>query len=149
MKTTMMKKTFVAVTLLSAAGYGGIVSAHDMGGGLGSAIGATDVYQVGCYNDGNGAADHLAVHILDLKPVAAPVLSAQVFKYPLAANTTDQVDGDATYSPFVKVKGGNGPYYVLINKTKAGIESYSVQFHCETAKNAHTGTDEPIVIQNK
>ena len=140
MKNTTIKQTFVVATLLAGSIHAGIVSAHDQGGGLGNPIGATDMYQVDCFNDGSGNADRLSFSILDLAPVAAPVISAQVYKYPRAANTTDQVDGNAAYSPKISVKGGNGAYTVIIDKSKAGAEAYSFQYHCETSSGAHTGT---------
>lgn len=141
MKKTTIKNTWVTASLLVAAvGYTTIASAHDKSGALGTGIGATDYYQITCSNDGHGNADHLALQLRDLAPVAAPVISAQVTKATRAGNTTDQVDGDALASPEINLKGGNGAYYVIINKSKAGSELYTFNYHCETLGNVHTGT---------
>jgi len=146
--TTIKKHLFVAATLL-ATGYAGIASAHDSGSrSLGTGIGATDLYQVNCSDDGTGPADHLFFQLQDLPPAAAPVLSAQVVKYPKAANTTDQKDGDAGLSPTIRLKGGNGAYFITIDKSKAGAEIYKFNYHCETSSGFETGT-ELLVIQNQ
>lgn len=149
MKNTTMKNTIMMAALLVATGHAGLVSAHDSGTrSLGTAIGATDLYQVNCSDDGTGNADHLFFQLQDLAPVAAPVISAQVLKYPRAANTTDQVDGNAALSPTIKLKGGNGTYFIIVDKSKAGGELYKFNYHCETAGNGETGT-ELLVIQNQ
>lgn len=120
-----------------------VSSAHDQTGALGKAISATDVYQVHCYDDGNGKASYLSFQIQDALPVAAPIISAQVtLGASVAANTTDAIDGDAAYSPALNLKGGNESFYlVTVDKTKAGTENYTFQYHCMTATNVHTGTD--------
>jgi hypothetical protein len=139
MKSHLLQKTLLLVSMLTA---GNAVLAHELSGALGSAASATDSYQVHCYDDGNGAADHLYFHIKDLLPNAAPVVSAQVTMGRLAASTTDAVDGDAAYSPAINVKGGNNSYYfVTVDKTKLGAENYSFEYHCMTATGSHTGTD--------
>lgn len=117
------------------------VSAHDVSGTLGTANTAIDYYQVHCYDDGSGPNDHLYVALKDLAPKAAPKVSIQVIRDDIAVNTTDAVDGDASYSPPVSVKGSDGFFYMTIDKTATGMENYSVQFHCVTSDNQHTGTD--------
>lgn len=138
MKKTTSQSIFIAAALFFTTHA---AFAHDQTGALGKAAGATDYYAISCFDDGNGAAAYLVFQIMDALPVAAPVVSAQVTtKGRLAVNTTDAIDGDATYSPKVLVKGGNGTYYVSVDKTKAGVENYSFQYHCETSDNQHTGT---------
>lgn len=145
MKKTTSQSIFITAALFFTANA---VFAHDQTGALGKAAGATDYYAVSCFDDGNGAAAYLAFQVIDALPVAAPVVSAQVTKGRLAVNTTDAIDGDATYSPKVLVKGGNGTYYVSVDKTKAGVENYSFQYHCETSDNQHTGTS-ILPLQNQ
>ena len=138
MKKTTSQSIFIAAALFFTTHA---AFAHDQFGALGKVAGATDYYAISCFDDGNGAAAYLALQVIDTAlPIAAPVVSAQVTKGRWAVNTTDAIDGDATYSPKVLVKGGNGTYYVSVDKTKAGVENYSFQYHCETSDNQHTGT---------
>jgi hypothetical protein len=58
------------------------------------------------------------------------------------------VDGDTTSSPAVAVNGGSGAYDVLVDKTDAGAESYTMTFHCFTGPDGtgfHTGTSLTIL----
>jgi hypothetical protein len=119
--------------------------AHDQSGGLGAAASATDLYQVTCSNDGSGAPTSLRVQVRDLAPVAAPTLSVQVHANGLLANSSDPVDADASASasPAISVNGGEGPYDVLVDKSAAGSETYTLTFHCQTGPDGggvHTGT---------
>ena len=141
MKNVALKTSLVTAAWLAAAS---IASAHNQNGALGTAAGATDYYQVTCSDDGNGPAAYLAFEITDLAPKAAPIVSGQVAaivgRVGVAANTTDAVDGNAASSPTINVQGGNGVYYVTIDKTKAGAELYSFDYHCMTSSGVHTGT---------
>ncbi|MDD5276598.1 MAG: hypothetical protein PHR16_11010 [Methylovulum sp.] len=93
MKNMTIKTTLLTVALLGAASF---ASAHDQSGTLGATKGAIDYYQIQCFDDGNGATDHLALRVIDpAGPKAAPVISAQVTKGILAFNTTDIKDGIA------------------------------------------------------
>jgi len=153
MKNKALKILFVTVSCLGALGFSAMVSAHESGTrSLGNAAGATDFYQVSCFDDGDGPADYLEVQLQDLapKPTPDPMISIQVIKGLKAANTTDQVDGDAALSPLIQLHGGNGTYLVTVDKTKAGKENYQFTYHCMTADNVHTGTSEPLpVAQNQ
>ncbi|GAB6140752.1 hypothetical protein JCM14076_14810 [Methylosoma difficile] len=140
-----LKNTLLAASLLTVAGF---ASAHDQAGSLGSGIGATDYYVVTCDDDGSGTPARLAVSIIDQAPVVAPVISVQVVKDLLAANATDQVDGDATPSPTITVAAGPGDYFVIVDKTKAGAETYNMTYHCTTNTGIHTGTS-IFMLQNK
>jgi hypothetical protein len=118
--------------------------AHTQSGALGDAAGATDFYQVTCLDDGAGAPASLSIQVQDAAPVAAPLVSVQVRRALALANSTDATDGDVGYSPLVAVNGGPGVYDVLVNKTAAGAEAYTLQFHCTTGANGggdHTGTE--------
>jgi len=104
---------------------------------------------VACFDDGNGPADRAIISIKDALPVASPQLSLQVIKGKIAKNTTDAVDGNARFSPEVVVKGGNGDYLFVVDKSALGAELYTIEMHCETSKGIHTGTSEPSLIQNQ
>ena len=119
-------------------------AAHTQSGALGDAAASTDYYQVTCSNDGSGAPGSLSMQVQDAAPVASPLVSVQTRKGLLLANTTDPTDGDAGLSPIVHVNGGAGVYDVLVDKSAAGAESYTLTFHCVTGTNGsglHTGTE--------
>ena len=116
---------------------------HTQNGALGSAAGATDFYQITCSDDGSGAPASLTLQILDTAPAAAPLVAVQGQKGTLATNSTDATDADATPSPTVVLNGGAGVYDVLVHKTAAGSETYTLTFHCLTGPDGtgdHTGT---------
>ncbi len=146
MKNILIKRALLTASLLGVAS---VASAHDQSGVLGQTKGAVDYYQIQCFDDGNGATDHLALRVIDLaNPKAPPMISAQITKGILALNTTDVKDGDALFSPLKKLKGGNGSYFVMVDKTNKAADNYSLEYHCETATKAHTGTSITI-LQNK
>jgi hypothetical protein len=167
-----MKKSqkIITASLLIAAGYASVVSAHNQSGSVGTAASgaaATDVYQVTCSNDGSGAPAQLFAQVADLAPVLATLVSVQIV-HPLDGLSTvlseDPVDGDTAtvsttgasttgWSPGVTLKGGaaaNAQIYLInVNKqytastvaAQKGPELYNLQLHCQTATGVHTGTN--------
>jgi hypothetical protein len=129
MNAAILKKTLATATFGVLAGFAGTASAHTIANkSLGSAAGATDTYQLGC---GSGTANIVAAVSDNTKDTVR--VSVQAIKYNsyVAGNRTDQIGGDGKYSPFVKLSNlGSGVYYVLVDKDKAGAQSYSVQAHC-------------------
>lgn len=140
MKNQAMKKILMAASCLFVTGQTGVVSAHEWSGTIGARKSAIDVYQVTCTTDSGVATEHLTMEVKDRGPKKAPKVSVQVFKGGLGANTTDPVDADDAYSPEVEVNGGNGVYYVLVDKTGGPAENYSLEYHCEGPGGFHTGT---------
>lgn len=133
-----------AAMMLAATG---IVQAHDIAGPIdhtGNVPSFTAVAAVTCLNDGSGKADHLVATILD-HPSNPFVEGMQVmltlFKGVHAISTTDTTQGDDIPSPPVKLSGGEGVYYMIVNKTRPGVRNVAVQYHCEQADGVHTGTD--------
>lgn len=149
MSHIFLKKTLAGIVSAMMLGHAGLSSAHDAGATMdpsGTVAAFTGYALVTCFDDGNGPADHLIASVKDLSPPQDKLLvNLQIIKGNRAINTTDPVSGDANYSPEVKVHGGNGVYLLLVNKTKAGLRSFAVSYHCMTANNTHTGTD--IVVQ--
>jgi hypothetical protein len=149
-----MKSRFSILALLAASmliGAGG-ASAHTKGGSLGKKPGATDIYQVTCYDDGAGvgAPARLDVQVQDLVPVKPPLITAQVQKGAVNVSTTDPKDGDKKASPLVSAPGGAGTYTVTVSKTakpgkpdkvRAYPEIYRLTFHCMSGSGQHAGTD--------
>ncbi|WP_052700477.1 hypothetical protein [Methylocucumis oryzae] len=123
--------------------------AHEVAGFIGKSALAVDLYQVRCFDDGTGATDYLAVEISDQAPVKPSLLSVQVSKDDQVRNITDLVDGDEAFSRPVKLKGGNGDYVLSVDKTGAYEEVYNLEVHCVTATGAHTGTTEPVLLQDQ
>jgi|JI10StandDraft_1071094.scaffolds.fasta_scaffold477092_3 hypothetical protein len=119
--------------------------AHTQSGALGNGAASTDYYQIICSDDGTGPPASLSVQILDGAPAAAPMVSVQVRSGLELASSTDPVDGDTTASPLIHVNGGAEVVYeVLVDKSGAGSENYTLTFHCLTGPNGtglHTGTD--------
>lgn len=150
------------VAVLSAAiGYADMVSAHSQPGAIGrknSKAGGTDVYQVTCFDDGTGAPDHLFLHVRDLLPRNPALISVQATLATTGETTALSTDwgrdGDASFSvpDLILAGGASGIYNVSVNKTRSkiiGREIYLVEFHCQTALGEHTGTNDPVMLQNQ
>jgi len=162
MKNISLKNIFVVVLLLITVGYTGFAFAFSMvgsktlirkagaitpppvGGGsavsrtgaLGAPAGATDVWTVVCPEK----TAKLETKVIDLNPVKAPLVSVQTIKGLKATNSTDPVDGDAAYSPSVNTTGNAGTFYVLVDKTSADPENYTVDMMCKDANNVGLST---------
>lgn len=134
--------------------------AHDQDNTLNPSASATDTYQVHCFDDGQGGgpAAKLEVELLTTSK-SAPIVSLQVKttaeSIPFTiTNITDPVNGDKGFSrtiaiannsatPYTQVDtthNANGYYYISVNKTKVGKQSYHFSYHCVGA-NDHTGTE--------
>lgn len=101
---------------------------------------------VTCFDDGNGVADKLVASVRDHSPpVAGLLVNLQILKGNRAASVTDPVSGDGNSSPAISVKGGNGVYLILVNKTAPGARDFSIEYHCMTANNVHTGDRKSVV----
>jgi hypothetical protein len=151
----IMSKKTMAATLLLAAGYAGLASAHTQSGTVGlanSGLAKTDIYVVHCIPP----ATKLFVHVKDLAPVKLPVVSIQAIKGGSSPLSNDAVDGDANYSPVQTLAAGSGDYTMSVNKSAytgtlaahKGPETYIAEFHCQNASGSHTDTTWDL-IQNQ
>ncbi|MGH8525660.1 MAG: hypothetical protein ACREXY_16090, partial [Gammaproteobacteria bacterium] len=119
-------------------------------GALGNSAGATDVYKVTCSNEDGGSTPtfRLSSKVKDNAPVKPPLVSVSTSKGGTTTNTTDSNgDGNSSYSAWAYNNKGNGIYTLSVKKTKAGLELYTVQFHCEGPASSgfiHTGTTSKI-----
>ncbi len=149
MSSIRFHKAVTSVLFMAMLGFTSIGKAHDAGATMdpsGNVAAFTGYALVTCFDDGNGPADHLTASVKDFSaPQENLLVNLQIIKGNRAISTTDPVSGDANFSPEVKVHGGNGVYLLLVNKTKAGLRSFAVSYHCMTANNLHTGTD--ITVQ--
>lgn len=151
-----MKNTFLTVAMTAAAllltGYANLASAHSQSGSLGTAAGATDLYQVTCSDDGSGTGSSykLATSItVGYMPYSTRV-SVRTEKGSKATNTTDPVNGDSLSSPYAYNIGGDGVYYMSVGHTTATNlpRSYVINFHCVNSAGGHTGTTW-VMLQNQ
>jgi hypothetical protein len=102
----------------------------------------TGLGRVTCFDDGSGPAALLMARVRDNSaPVAGLLINLQLLKGTMALNISDTVSGDANYSGYIALPGGNGTYTVMVNKTAAGARDFDIEWHCMTAGNQHTGTD--------
>jgi len=143
MKHLIVKKAFVAASVLSVLGYVGSASAHSQSEALGQGAKKADTYLVICA----AGTHHLSVQIKGSGP-ASLLISAQVTKGSVAKNVTDAVTGDAAFSPEMKVNGGSGEYGLMVDKTGAGVVTYALEVHCIDGSGGHPDTGINI-IQNK
>ncbi len=150
MKYLSMKKNILATLVACSVGYASVSSAHDAGATLSSISDVDGIIKsvvglatVDCFDDGSGAADNLIVSIRDNSPpVPGLMVNVQVVsnRGEKVNSITDTVSGDADFSPFIKLQDGKGPYSVIVNKTDVGDREFDLQYHCNTANDAHTGT---------
>ncbi|UJP06394.1 MAG: hypothetical protein LZF61_05350 [Nitrosomonas sp.] len=97
---------------------------------------------VTCSSEGGEPTDHILARIKDVSPpVDGLLVNLQLFKGSKAVSITDNVSGDAAYSDYIALQGGDGVYYMMVNKTAAGERTFEIEYHCESAKGGHTATD--------
>jgi hypothetical protein len=133
--------------------YGAAASAHSINNEpLGNAGSARDIYSVSCENEEGGDTPtfRLSARVRDKAPVAAPVIRVRIIKGALARAARDtNGDGNAQYSGYARVEGGNGNYTLWVDKfgtagtTRVGAEIYDLELHCEGPVSSgyiHTGT---------
>lgn len=131
--------TLTAIATLAVAC--GPAAAHTYVLALGPGASANSYFGVICSNDGGADTDHLFMQILS-HTSGGPLVSAQIVKDSQAASITDPIGGDALPSPAMRVRGGNGLYQVLTNKSGAGAVTFTVTVHClDASGTVHTGTD--------
>ena len=149
MNFVSLKNVFVVAAFLLAVGHADITAAHSLSGALRSRAQATDLYQITCFaEDGGPATDRLRIRVRDNPPRRKPLVSVQVQKGSVATNRTDPTDGNARFSRDATIHGGDGVYQVLVDKSSAGAETYTLEFHCESSTDIHTGTED-VQLQNQ
>ncbi len=139
MRSTFFKNACASASLVLAVGHTPIALAHVQGGSLGPAAQATDLYTVICSTDSGGVSFRLRTRVKD-NTAGSSLVQVQTRKGSIATNTTDPSGGNTAYSPVVYNNSGNGAYNVLVDKTTTGANSYTLEYHCETAAGSHTGT---------
>jgi hypothetical protein len=136
LKLLVMVGTLFVSNLLYAHGGSAV---FDPEGNSDSFIALT---RITCFDDGTGNADYLVARIRDTSPpVTGRFLNLQLLKGTRAISISDITPGDANYSPYIMLSGGNGVYTLMINHTRAGAQNFDLEWHCMTKDNLHTGTD--------
>jgi len=135
----------VTAGIFLCLGFAPAVFSHGGGAsmdGAGNKASFTALARLTCFDDGTGNAAYLVARVRDNSPpVAGLMVNMQLLKGTRAISITDPTSGDAEYSPYVMLSGGNGVYTLLLNKTAAGVRAFDLEWHCMTADNLHTGTD--------
>lgn len=57
------------------------------------------------------------------------------------ADTVSGDTGEGSYTPFLRIKGGPGEYYIAVTTTKPGIRLFDLIYHCKASDDTHTDTD--------
>lgn len=147
MKQQLGRKELISRFIAAATLFGLVQSGytHDVAATMdpaGNSAIFTGYGFVTCFDDGNGSADKLVASVRDHSPpVPGLLVNLQILKGSRAMSTTDSVSGDEASSPAATINGGNGVYFILVNKTAPGARNFSIQYHCMTANDVHTGTD--------
>ncbi|MCC7136392.1 MAG: hypothetical protein IT528_08380 [Nitrosomonas sp.] len=132
-----------AIFILMATG---VAQAHEVAGPIdpeGNVPSFTAVAAVACLDDGTGKANHLFATVRDdaSNPfVEGMQVTLTLFKGGRAISTTDTTQGDNEPSLPVKLEGGEGTYFMVVNKTRPGLRNVNITYHCEAANGIHTGT---------
>ncbi len=135
-------KSIVATSIaLGCAIFCTVARSHSAVIPMGSAAERTHYIGVACSTDGGTETDHLFLQVQS-NTQDGPLISVQAHKGNLATNTTDPISGDSSASPPVILKGGNGLYHVLMNKSGYGAITYTLTVHCmDITGTIHMGTD--------
>jgi hypothetical protein len=153
-----MKDISIVGFIIIFLGFTKLVNADDEANLLNPLPSASKYYQVECFDDGHGDAAYLEVTLLTTSK-APPIVSLQVKtdagSIPFTVtNITDPNNNDSRpsrtvqiannsavpYATVTKTNNANGFYYIAVNKTKAGKQSFHFTYHC-MGVNAHTGTN--------
>jgi hypothetical protein len=146
MKSLSLKNVCLSASFLAAVGHIQSAPAHELSGTLGTKKSATDVYQVTCANEEGGDTPtyRLSTRVRDNAPAAAPLVSVSTSKGGSTTKTTDtNGDGNPRFSAVAHNNKGNGVYTMKVRKSAAGIEKYSLEYHCEGPASSgyiHTAT---------
>ena len=145
--TVHMLSTIVLTMLAAAAAPAFAHSMRATMDPLGTRATFTGLGRVTCFDDGNGPAALLLARVRDnSESIHGLMISMQIVKDSAAISISDEISGDAGYSDYISLPGGNGEYIMMVNKTAAGPRNFDVEWHCMTADNVHTGTH-GVVLQ--
>ena len=139
MKTNTLKRASALTATCLALMNAPIAQAATINGSLGVPASSVDLYVLGC----PAGTHHVSGNITDRAPVRAPLVTLKMIKGVTKSETTDPVDGVQAQvnppligefsSPTVNINMGAGKYYLLVEKSAAGSETYRVFVECRDA----------------
>ncbi|MEQ1557588.1 MAG: hypothetical protein ABL933_01440 [Methyloglobulus sp.] len=134
--------TIMAASLLLAAGFSSVASAHTYAGTLKAPTaaipGPTDKFYIVC-----AAGSATLEYSISRTAPAAGTLKLQIKETNHAASVTNGTKG--TLSPVITFPATAGAYSFSVSKspvTAAGTASYSAQIHCIDANGVHQDSDQ-------
>lgn len=145
MKKLRIKKLSFIIFIIFSIGFTGLSGAHNGGAAMdteGISATFTGLAIVTCSsNDSGEATDRLLARIRDFSPpVDGLLVNLQLLKGNKAVSITDNISEDADYSDYISLQGGNGTYYMMVNKTDTGERVFDIEYHCMSASGGHTET---------
>jgi hypothetical protein len=151
MKFASLKKAFITASILIAAGHMDTALAHDylaipIGAGTVDS-GASDLAVVIC----EPGTDYFEAQVRDKSdPVPGLMVNLHIVKGAQMKTIADTVSGDTgegSYTPFIKIDGGPGAYYMAVTTTTAGIRVFDLNYHCKANDGSHAETGDPQILQ--
>jgi hypothetical protein len=142
MKFASLRKAFITASILIAAGHMNTALAHEFTGitiGTGTVdTGASDLAVVTCAP----GTDYFEAQVKDTSsPVPGLLVNLHIVNRAQMTTIADTVSGDANYTPFIKVRGGAGVYYVAVTTTTTGARVFDLNYHCMADSGDHPDTD--------
>lgn len=140
MKFASLKKAFITASILIAAGHPNLAAAHSENNvAIGYTpsdpnAGASDLAIVFC----DPGTDYLEAQVRDKSnPAPGLLVNLHLVNRNQMKTVADTVSGDAAYSPFIRVNGGPGLYYVAVTTTSPGPRLFDLIYHCKSNDGSH------------
>ncbi len=136
----------IIFVVASCFGYAGFANADDGGATMdpeGVSATFTGFAIVTCSFKDGIPTDYLTASIRDLSPpVDGLMVNLQLLKIDkgMAVSIADTVSGDSKFSDPIQLRGGNGVYYMMVNKTDVGARTFDISYHCMSDTGLHTDT---------
>jgi hypothetical protein len=141
MKFASLRKTFITASILVTAGHMDLTLAHSVSASIGAGsvnTGSSDLAVVTCAP----GTDYFEAQIRDVaSPVPGLLVNLHIVKGTQMKTIADTVSGDANYTPFIRVNGGPGIYYIAATTTTAGTRVFDLNYHCKANNGDHPDTD--------
>lgn len=138
-------KIIMAGSLLAAAGFSGVVSAHDYLGTLGAAATATDKYYLVCAA-GTAKLTYQVQRTFGTGnlSIEGAKAGATVTPPPVAS-----ISSGTAFSPVKTMTGGGaGAYFFTVKKSPASgaARGWRARIHCYDANGQHNPDDQPTTV---
>jgi hypothetical protein len=149
MKFASLRKAFITASILIVASHMDLALAHEYTGitiGAGTVdTGASDLAVVTCAP----GTDYFEAQVKDrADPAPGLMVNLHIVKGAQMKTIADTVSGDTAYTPFIRIDGGAGEYYIAVTTTTAGIRVFDLNYHCKANDGSHPDTDISIIQVN-